>query len=321
MAHHGNQTRLTSVRVVDGKHARKYSVPGQAFGAKCVRATVSGGCCGCLFPWFTIPEGFYAFVQQLGAAELQAPERGGNAELAAGFTGSTNVAFRASAARDQADSRLRHARFGRHDKRQHSGPDRRVPPAEGGGHAEQGEDPQNLLRFVDKLGVVSLMSQLKDAQAETVRMMAARRRTSVYGLRAMDTFGKLRKIDLSKLNEEFVARAGIKVEKSSAADAVRALSEIPSAPEMDRLPGSSGAGGAKLGEAKSEEAVVASAQEVEISEHFEGQVNRVSSISDPVMVPSTSDWARAHDRDDAPQAERAVQRLRHRDHRLADTRR
>ena len=192
--------------------------------------------------------------------------------------------------------------------------------------AEQGEDPQNLLRFVDKLGVVSLMSQLKDAQAETVRMMArTQTHTSVYGLRAMDTFGKLRKIDLSKLNEdEFGPEAGIKVEKSSAADAVRsALSEIPSAPEMDRLPGSSGAGEAKLGEAKSEEAVVASAQEVEISEHFEGQemVRMSSDPNDPVMVPSTSDRGRAHDRDDAPQAERAVQRLRHRDHRLADTRR
>ena len=30
------------------------------------RATVTGGMCECLFPWFTIPEGFYATVSSFG---------------------------------------------------------------------------------------------------------------------------------------------------------------------------------------------------------------------------------------------------------------
>ena len=31
-------------------------------GAVPMRATVTGGCCDCIFPWFTIPDGFYATV-------------------------------------------------------------------------------------------------------------------------------------------------------------------------------------------------------------------------------------------------------------------
>ena len=31
-----------------------------------MRATVTGGCCDCIFPWFTIPDGFYATVAMFG---------------------------------------------------------------------------------------------------------------------------------------------------------------------------------------------------------------------------------------------------------------
>jgi hypothetical protein len=33
---------------------------------------------------------------------------------------------------------------------------------------DMGEDPMNLLTFTDALGVVSLMSQLKDAQGKNI---------------------------------------------------------------------------------------------------------------------------------------------------------
>ena len=63
----GNQTNLVSIKVSSASEAqRRFGERANANGVVPFRATVTGGCCGCHGSWFTIPEGFYATVQQLG---------------------------------------------------------------------------------------------------------------------------------------------------------------------------------------------------------------------------------------------------------------
>ena len=55
----GNQTRLTSIRVSNAREVqRKFGERTGKNGEVPFRATLSGGCCGCCMPFFTIPEGF-----------------------------------------------------------------------------------------------------------------------------------------------------------------------------------------------------------------------------------------------------------------------
>ena len=184
----GNQTRLRSIRVATAREAQlRFGERTGRNGEVPLRATVSGGCCGCLFPWFNIPEGFYATVQQFGE-QIDYVDGSGAAPTPiwpAGcywkhklcFSGVRELVTKQTVVFDTPVSDVL-------TKDNISVQIDVCLQLRICADAAQGEDPRNLMRFVDKLGVVSLMSQLMDAQAEAVRMMARTQvHTSVYGLR------------------------------------------------------------------------------------------------------------------------------------------
>jgi hypothetical protein len=94
------------------------------------------------------------------------------------------------------------------------------------------------------------MSQLKDAQAETVRMMARKQtHQTVYGLRAMRVDGTFAEINLDTLNDDDFGREAGTVAEPTLNDLMTKNNSTnhaaPSAPEMDRSSSSSNHAGAK----------------------------------------------------------------------------
>ena len=283
----GNQTRLVSIQAKSAKHAQQlFGAKTNSYGQVPFRATISGGCCDCLFPWFTIPEGFYATVQQFGQQINYKPPNGPETPVwPAGFHWRHKCCF--SGIRELVTKQT--VVF--------DTPVANVMTRDNisvqidvclqlrvCANADQNEDPKNLLRFIDNLGITSLMSQLKDAQAQSVRKMArTQTHLSVYGLRAMDTSGKLVNIDLKTLNDDdFGPESGMKIPQSEMAAFINEnlSDDTAKVPEID------------VGEAKSKSdtPLTAAAKEVELTEQFEGQkmVRASSDPDDPVMVDSTS---------------------------------
>jgi len=303
----GNQTRLTSIRVSNAREVqRKFGERTGRNGEVPFRATISGGCCGCCMPFFTIPEGFYATVDSFGQQinytytgedgnEIETPiwPPGFHRKKSCCFSNVRELVTKQTVIFDTPVADV----MTKDNIRVHIDVCLQLRIC---ADVDQGEDPNNINKFLDNLGVVSLMSQLIDAQAETVRAMARTQvHTSVYGLRAMDAGGKLRKIDLSKLNEdEFGPESNIKI-GGGATDAVRdALNKKgpPKKIEMDRNDYNEDNRKKKIEVVDSDyqakgKATVASVKEIESSEHFEGQnfVRASDDPNDPFMVESISE--------------------------------
>ena len=285
----GNQTNLVSIKVSSASEAqRRFGERANANGVVPFRATVTGGCCGCLVPWFTIPEGFYATVQQLGREiDYEDPETRkktpnwppgrhtkGSFFYCCGFgRGIRELITKQTVVFDTPVTDVM-------TKDNISVQIDLCLQLRIAADVEQNEDPYNLTKFTDKLGVVSLMSQLADTQAEAVRMMARTQlHSTVYGLRAMDVSGKVCEIDLSTLNDDdFGPESDLKIDSGATTDKMRqAMSAPKTSPEMDRSSGD-------------DVKVLAAVKTAESTEYFEGQ-NLVRASDDPkniLMVDSTS---------------------------------
>lgn len=254
----GAETVLLNIKVASARDA--YAKFGQRTGLNGqvpFRATISGSCLDCCFPYFTVPEGFYATVASLGkqqdytytkqytAEELLALPQGTpkSEEIStpiwpAGchwkkyccFSGVRELITKQTVVFDTPVTGV----MTKDDIRVEIDVclQLRVKCDK-----DLDEDPYNILAFNDKLGVQPLMSQLKDAQAETVRMMARKQtHQTVYGLRAMRVDGSFAEINLDNLNDDEFGREANTVIEQSLMDAMNESPNpsAPSAPDMNR---------------------------------------------------------------------------------------
>lgn len=199
-----DQTQLSNITVKNAREAqiqfgqRSYrSVP--------LRARVAPSC-GCCFPYFVIPEGFYATVTSFGEILRHTDGQGNKSPVwPAGCYWKRNLCC--SGIRELVtkqtivlDTPLSSNLYTRDN----------IPVKVDVclqlrimADATMGEDPENLLHFVNKTDPASLQSLLKDAQEETLRSMVRRMtRDTIYGLRAMREDGSYAPIRLDQLNND-----------------------------------------------------------------------------------------------------------------------
>jgi hypothetical protein len=234
----GNETVLQNIKI--NSAAEVYKRFGERTGRRGevpFRAVVTGGVCDCCFPYFTVPEGFYATVSSFGRQMDYTPEDGKPTPIwPAGCYMKKYCCF--SAVRELVTKQT--VVFDTPVTGVMTKDDILVEidvclQLRVMCDTDMQEDPYNILAFTEKLGVVSLMSQLKDAQAETVRMMARKQtHTTVYGLRAMRVDGTLMDIDMAQLNNDDFGREAKEVELTGVIEASGGASAPPLATDMDR---------------------------------------------------------------------------------------